>query len=190
MALQQHGIFDFSIGQGAMGEPLWPPSLYGSISHTQEHAVAVCIKSDSGDCIGVDIESITKATRIMSISRVIFSLSESARVAQMPTSLSHEELVTLLFSCKESLIKAAYAAGHVILRFHDIATVDLDSDGQVLLELVAKPARDVLGTRFTAYYVFPPECQGSVLTTVRMPLISPRRQRPGSVPNVGFVSER
>ena len=84
---------------GDQGQPVWPPGLYGSISHSGNRAVAVVSRAP----IGVDIETLPAPAVCDDIAPGIVDAHESAllRASPLPWPLA----LTLAFSAKESAYK-------------------------------------------------------------------------------------
>jgi 4'-phosphopantetheinyl transferase EntD len=97
-ALAKLGEPAMSIGVGAGREPMFPPRLRGSISHSKELAIAVVAPSSDVRSIGVDLER----TRELA-PRVIERVANAAERAGL--SALH---ALVLFSAKESIYKALY----------------------------------------------------------------------------------
>lgn len=105
---------NYSVGRGATGEPVWPPGLLGSISHTDaaEGATAVAIVADSKQerslCgVGIDIESVQRAVEPGLAARI---LSEAERRELLADLEEGERNLTLLaaLSAKEAIYKAIW----------------------------------------------------------------------------------
>lgn len=89
--------------RGAKGEPLWPSGWMGSITHTvlqgQGRAAAVLAPSHKVAALGVDLEPFMSAETAARVGQTILHPEEVAWG-------SEPELLTLIFSFKESLYKA------------------------------------------------------------------------------------
>lgn len=109
-ALAKLEIFDFPVLKSSAGFPIWPNQIYGSISHSENLAVAIVSKKFS--LVGVDIEYKNKA-RNPKIFEKICSESELSWVNKNP------ELYGLqVFSAKEAIYKAFYLVAK--LTFADV----------------------------------------------------------------------
>lgn len=140
LALQALGLAHFTVLKGKYGEPLWPDGMTGSISHTGDKTscTAICCayrQSSMQNCsaIGVDIEA--KINNVCFEHQVCFDRAEPQHYACLNNHafLNHQETMTLLeylcgihpnhyiylmiFSAKESLIKAIYAKYNILLSF-------------------------------------------------------------------------
>lgn len=91
------------ISSGLKGEPIWPKGLLGSISHTEELALAVVTANKNILALGIDLE-LQKRKIPLKLKERICSKSEIAWCE-----LEQENLRTLIiFSAKESIYKALY----------------------------------------------------------------------------------
>ncbi|MDN5619148.1 MULTISPECIES: 4'-phosphopantetheinyl transferase family protein [Psychrobacter] len=128
LALQSFGLTHFTVLKGKHGEPLWPNGITGSISHTGDKTscTAICCayrQPSMQDCsaIGVDIEA--------KINNVCFErdepqhyafLNDQEAMALVEYSCGthpNHYIYLMIFSAKESLIKAIYAKYNVLLSF-------------------------------------------------------------------------
>jgi 4'-phosphopantetheinyl transferase EntD len=103
---------------GAKRQPLWPLGYTGSISHTNDNAIAV--SSNSNQCLGVDLETVIQD---FSLFHSFLSDSEMTLLAKTPIA-SFPVLATAAFSAKESFFKAAFP---IIRRFFDFDQLVLKS---------------------------------------------------------------
>ena len=103
-ALRQLGRDDGPILSGTAREPLWPPGIAGSISHSGTNAVALVAPSDHTDGVGIDIEERRPAPEL---AEQVPRSEEWDWIQDSPPE-RHDELVLALFSAKESIFKAFY----------------------------------------------------------------------------------
>lgn len=96
--------------------PVWPKDWVGSISHSNQVAVAVMSKSVRG--IGVDIEHLGRVARKLWPS--VFTLEEQSWLAYAP-----EFCADVMFSAKEAGYKAVFPLQRKFIGFHE-AQVELD----------------------------------------------------------------
>jgi 4'-phosphopantetheinyl transferase EntD len=92
---------DVAILVGEGGAPVWPPGVFGSITHTDDDAAAVIATVP----IGIDLESRAEVARV-----------DLRGMVALPS--EHEYDPALLFSAKESVYKCLYAGE--FLEFHDV----------------------------------------------------------------------
>jgi 4'-phosphopantetheinyl transferase EntD len=104
-ALAEIGIVDFPIEAGTDRRPLWPLSVVGSITHTEDFCAAVVAERTSLAAIGMDIEDAARVTPNLWESICVpeeiewlNSLPEGERAAG----------ASLIFSAKEAFYKCQY----------------------------------------------------------------------------------
>ncbi|AFJ46598.1 4'-phosphopantetheinyl transferase family protein [Shimwellia blattae] len=101
----RHWGITADITSGSNREPLWPPAVAGSLSHSAERALALLIPARYGLSPGVDIE-MADARTLLSIASAIATPEEQAQFSTCGLTDYHGLLLT--FSAKESLFKALY----------------------------------------------------------------------------------
>ncbi|WP_199610177.1 4'-phosphopantetheinyl transferase family protein [Flocculibacter collagenilyticus] len=91
---------------GQNNEPIWPANVNGSISHTDETAVAVAIRPNKPSRgIGIDRENILASEHAERFAKKIMSQKERS----LSDHISDNALfVTIVFSSKEALFKAMF----------------------------------------------------------------------------------
>jgi len=117
MVLRQLGIDAGALPVGTHGEPLWPESVVGAITHCGnglEGRCAVAVASSATHiALGLDIEADTALEPALRV-RIIDD-AENTAVADNPK-LSD----MLFFSIKESVYKAVFPLSGRFLDFHDV----------------------------------------------------------------------
>lgn len=105
LALKQLG-FDSPppVLQGEQREPLSPPGIVGSITHSEPWAIAAAARNSAASAIGIDLENVT-AIQTDSIGALICCDGELDWVA--PEADLQERLM-MVFSAKEAAFKALY----------------------------------------------------------------------------------
>lgn len=110
------------IGRGEHGEPIWPPSCIGSVTHTNRAAhaaVAVPIPSNLLG-IGIDSETVVDQPSLDAIMSECFSVTERELILlQNAPKLA----ATIMFSAKESFYKAVFGTVKRFVEFHE-ATIE------------------------------------------------------------------
>ena len=113
--------------------PEWPSDVVGTISHNQYWVGAAVAKSTDMIGIGMDFEV---------LGRTKIELAKQIRTPQdlkKHPKLSDEELLTIIFSCKESLYKALYPNVKKFFGFEDAALRELDlSNGLFTIDLLTQ----------------------------------------------------
>lgn len=124
-ALQAAGFAgDAEIAIGERGQPLWPPSFVGSISHSDGFAIACVGGTADIAAIGIDIEQEISAEVTSAIGGQVATDDEMALGPRH--GISAESWLTLLFSGKESLFKALYPSVGTYFDFLEASVTQLD----------------------------------------------------------------
>lgn len=105
--------------RGSKGEVLWPELLTGSISHSNEYAVAIVCKKTDFSALGIDIEY-TKKDINDSIYNRVLSQGELE-------SIKKNHYLTC-FSAKEAIYKAVYSKTQLSLGWQDISLFFTDKN--------------------------------------------------------------
>ncbi len=116
-ALAEIGIAECAIPIAPDRQPIWPPSVIGSISHTTGLYAAVVAPKSRLAGVGLDCEEVGKVTD--DIRQTICRPEELRWVDSLPPD-ERAAAVALLFSAKEAFYKCQYPVTHQWLDFHDI----------------------------------------------------------------------
>lgn len=111
--------------------PLWPQGIVGSISHSNNQAMAVVGKVPSYAGLGIDCETLLTDSAAQEIADLVLQPLE--RELFLDRQLGVGFLVTLAFSAKESLFKALSPSVTTIKSFHDFAIQNISADKITLL---------------------------------------------------------
>jgi enterobactin synthetase component D len=105
-ALQALGVQVAAIPRATDGLPIWPEGFTGSISHCDDLACAVAIKTEDAWGAGLDVERIVSRRRASRVGPLVVDRDEllAARGSGLDEALG----VTLLFSAKETLFKCLF----------------------------------------------------------------------------------
>jgi len=115
-----------TVGIGQHREPLWPKGIMGSISHGKSISIALSQEKNIGG-IGVDIQT-TFSDKEAKISRkIILNHTEKELLRENPFDLSHKQLLTLIFSSKESFFKAVFSQVGGYFDFKDVSVMSVDT---------------------------------------------------------------
>lgn len=107
------------------GAPIWPHGYLGSITHTDRVAGAVAAPSRSALGIGIDCERLISPEREAELTpRVCPEWATVWGHGDQP--FTGPELVTLVFSGKESIYKCLYPLTRTFLEFRDIRVLALN----------------------------------------------------------------
>ncbi|NOI80250.1 4'-phosphopantetheinyl transferase superfamily protein [Vibrio tubiashii] len=104
--------------------PLFPKALKGSISHSQNLAIAATIPSEKipDTHLGIDIQHWFSSDETDDVAGLVCKDVEIERLQD--SHLSYQQKVTLLFSAKEALYKAIYPQVKEVLNFDVVELVD------------------------------------------------------------------
>jgi 4'-phosphopantetheinyl transferase EntD len=115
------------VGKNEEGLPVWPEGICGSISHTEEQAVAVVGLKTEYLNLGVDIEvDYLKAQKVFHRTGTLqeqqtYQTLQQAAQSEQTNQLPHELFPLFIFSAKESFYKAFNSLIAFPLRFNDIS---------------------------------------------------------------------
>ena len=104
LALEGLGMEPASIPRGDFGEPIWPPDVVGTITHSGNHALAAVAERSSCGGIGMDLERFTDFHGL--IDQVVFG-EEFDWLNSLQNGDSKRRVVEI-FSAKESIFKAFF----------------------------------------------------------------------------------
>ncbi|MDR6935787.1 4'-phosphopantetheinyl transferase superfamily protein [Luteibacter sp. 3190] len=132
--------------------PAWPRGFLGSLSHTDDVAVAVAARA-GGDLsgIGIDIERQIAPAVLDSVRELVIDRGERDSLARAAASLGWPVVLTLAFSAKESFYKATAASVGRFFDFAALRILALSPEARVIEAEVAAPlsARFDVGRRVT-----------------------------------------
>ena len=121
-ALRRLGVADQPLLIGQHGEPLWPPGVSGSITHTDGLCAAAVSWQASYAGVGIDLE---RAEPLQpDIAGQVATAGEMEALTSMPPLL----VARLIFSAKEAFYKCQFYQTREWLDFLDVA-VDLQPSG-------------------------------------------------------------
>ncbi|RXF01361.1 4'-phosphopantetheinyl transferase superfamily protein [Pseudoalteromonas sp. PS5] len=148
---------------GENRQPIWPEGLLGSISHVDTSAICAAAIESEYEYLGIDIEHWMKEDISNEIRDLVISQEEE--LAFKHSNFNDSDLVTLLFSAKESLFKAIYKYVEKYFGFDAAKLVMLDTEKHLLeLEIVEDLSDKIrAGSKFTCHFVLHEE---SVFTIV------------------------
>lgn len=132
-ALAALGPIDATVAVGAMREPIWPAGYVGSITHSRLFAAAIAMRAETMNGVGIDIESICVLEDQMAIQEIAVCARELAYLKTLTRILPLAVLLTLVYSAKESLYKAAFPDVGRIFDFSEADATDFDFSRKTLL---------------------------------------------------------
>lgn len=113
--------------------PEWPSNIVGTISHNQYWVGAATAFASELIGVGMDFEVMGRTK--LELAKQI----RSERDIKTHPSLTDEELLTVIFSCKESLYKALYPTVKKFFGFEDAALCEIDLvNGTFIIELLSE----------------------------------------------------
>ncbi|EON92731.1 4'-phosphopantetheinyl transferase entD [Marinobacter lipolyticus SM19] len=125
IALRRAGISSTCVPRGPLGNPIWPDSIVGSITHDRTHGAAVVGFDSELKGLGLDlIEDPDQVTEDL-INLIMFP-DEQTLLRSLYPDLSP---VSVAFSVKESVVKASSA---LVGRYMDLLDIRLDCTSQGL----------------------------------------------------------
>ena len=107
-----------AIGIGEKRQPLWPPNLTGSITHSHGFAAAAVASTATIRSVGIDSEQFINSKTAHNVSSHILTASE-LNVDKPSRRENFEQYLTLVFSAKESIFKCLYPLVHQYFDFKD-----------------------------------------------------------------------
>ena len=140
-ALAELGISDFPLLRAADRQPLWPPGIVGSITHTDGYCAAVVARRTEFRGLGIDSEVVGAVGE--HLWQRLFVADEIESIEQLPR-VNRCAAAAVLFSAKEAFYKCQYPA---FGRRYDFKEVHVHIDAWVAQGSFAlamtSPARDV-----------------------------------------------
>ncbi len=135
-ALRELGVVETEVRVGASREPVWPPGIVGSISHTRTLAAAAVMPAGECSGVGIDIEQVVGEDASVALKATVISSEELFYLQTQTGVLSLNALLTIAFSAKESLFKSAFSEVGRYFDFSAARVVHLDMErGMLSLEL-------------------------------------------------------
>jgi 4'-phosphopantetheinyl transferase EntD len=116
-ALSKLGVVDFSLLAGPKREPIWPPGIVGSITHTTGYGAAVVARQQNVRSVGIDCEVIDSVDE--DLWSQICTPSEIERLGGLPPDqrLRHGALI---FAAKEAFYKCQFPLTRAWVGFEDV----------------------------------------------------------------------
>jgi len=136
--------------RGPAGEPLWPPGIVGSITHTAEFACAIAAPASTFAGIGIDSERRVDESTCSDIAAVCLTPAERQHFLR-GTSIEQCWTATILFCIKEAFYKAAYSRAGRYIDFDELEVTRIDMRTrrvQARTEVLDRDARTGLHAAF------------------------------------------
>jgi len=156
--------FYLSPGIHADRSPIWAEGILGSISHSQDKAIALVAGVERCRGIGVDIQDLIPANEQEGIRALILSKAEQALIRSGSIDLGFE----IFFSAKESIYKTLYPTSLDMFEHLDVEIDQFDNTNGILELTLQRDLKScwTKGQRFVVHFVV---AESYVLTWVYLP---------------------
>jgi enterobactin synthetase component D len=125
LALDRFGLGHETVVIGSRREPLWPQGYLGSITHNARYAAALVHPASQVRGLGIDIETrIDDAGRAAMLGLVV--CDDEVQLLRSHATLPFDDLLTLVFSAKESFYKAAFAQVQAFFDYEAVRVIGID----------------------------------------------------------------
>lgn len=153
---------------GSHRNPLWPARITGSISHTNNQAIAATALKSHTRAIGIDIQDEIDSGTYASIKTQIMFGEELKLIEQYHQASMQLLVFSLMFSVKESFFKAAFPEVGYYFDFSCVSVVAVDQADQcIYLKVNEALSRDLMeGLIVKAHYQCLPEKKVLTLVTL------------------------
>ena len=160
LAMETLTITPSQVPAGEKGEPIWPATVVGSITHSRGYAAAAVAKTSEFRTLGLDAE-IDEPLPEKVLSRI--GDREEKEWVQKVKGSNYLHPGKILFSAKEATFKAWYPVTHQWLGFQE-AHIDFHSDENTFTVQIQKkgPFKKLFG-KFAIQ-------QGIILTAIEVPI--------------------
>jgi 4'-phosphopantetheinyl transferase EntD len=122
--LSELGLRNVSVLAGEKREPLWPPEIVGSITHTTGFAGAVVARRSEVEALGIDCEIMASVDS--ELWERICTPTERARLEQLPQAQAQRQ-AALIFAAKEAFYKCQFPLSREWVGFEDV-TIEIQAD--------------------------------------------------------------
>jgi 4'-phosphopantetheinyl transferase EntD len=148
-AMVRLGIQACPIPVGAMGEPVWPDGVKGSITHDGGYAIVGLAAANDIGLLGIDL---ARSDPLGGLTKLICTDDEIADMPRWRSSFRDCDPFKVVFSLKEAVYKCLFPIVRRIFDFHDV-TVRLDSEDETAeIELGNRPMFSRLDASLNARY--------------------------------------
>ena len=133
--------------------PTWPTGWCGSLSHTNEYAVALISPTSQGLIAGVDIENFEP--KVLKETAYIFSNQKEQEIISKVV-MDYEMALLIIFSAKESLFKGLYPEVKRLFLFDVAQLIKFDEDKNKVIFMLTQDLSPMRrkGIELTIYYMF------------------------------------
>lgn len=124
------------VGMADDRSPLWPRHLIGSITHANGFVSAVVALKDAVAGIGIDSEKLLTEHECTEIEKVICTAHELELLHETTGAGNRFEIMTLLFSGKESVYKCLHPMVRRFIEFQEVELVSIDASAGVFAFMI------------------------------------------------------
>jgi 4'-phosphopantetheinyl transferase EntD len=136
--LSELGIHDFSVLAGEKREPLWPPEIVGSITHTAGFAAAVVARRGEVEALGIDCEIIASVDA--ELWERICTPTEREHLAQLPQAQAQRQAASI-FAAKEAFYKCQFPVSRKWVGIEDV-TIEVSAGTFRVIPEIRLPVAD------------------------------------------------
>jgi enterobactin synthetase component D len=133
------------VRRGANGAPLWPETLTGSITHTDDFVSAAVARTTDTMALGIDTERIMSEPQARQVRDLLAWPHEVACASD--AGMSPLEALTLVFSAKESIFKCLHPMTGQFFDFHDVLVDGVDGRAHTFAARLVRPLSQRLPAR-------------------------------------------
>ncbi|MGB2536469.1 4'-phosphopantetheinyl transferase family protein [Hafnia paralvei] len=168
LLLDKEGCHD-SVGSASSRAPIWPDGWGGSLSHTDQFAIALMAPLNSALTLGVDIEMLISKS-IKKTAHIFTTPLEQTLLAAC--NISYETALLITFSSKESAFKALYPEVNRSFGFEATRVCQIDMlTRSITLELTQTlSSHRAKGSLLTCYFDLQDD---KVITFIAEPTMKP-----------------
>ncbi|NJM32156.1 MAG: 4'-phosphopantetheinyl transferase superfamily protein [Limnobacter sp.] len=112
------------VWQGQDRCPVWPAGYCGSISHTNNLAIACVARSEGFRSVGIDVERIVAPQLAESVAALVLLDSDKG----FAPDFDFNTFLTIVFSAKEALFKAIYPEVGYVFGFEEAAVLRISKE--------------------------------------------------------------
>jgi 4'-phosphopantetheinyl transferase EntD len=148
--LSELGVGAFSVLAGEKREPLWPPGIVGSITHTTGFAAAVVARRGEVEALGIDCEIVASVDQ--DLWERICTPTERTRLAELPEAPAQRH-AALIFAAKEAFYKCQFPLSREWVGFEDV-TIEASAGSFRIVPQVHLPVADAWVAALTGRYEY------------------------------------
>jgi 4'-phosphopantetheinyl transferase EntD len=162
-ALSILGVEPCSIPVGERRQPVWPPGIVGSITHTDRLSFAIAARSVDFRALGIDLEE----DAVLDPGLIALVCRTEEREGDGGSGPGGVDRAKLLFVIKEAFYKAYFPVTGAFLEFEDVS-VTIDMHDRSFYAKLAKPSKPSLAGRRGLKGRFGQSC-GHLVSVIAMP---------------------